>query len=183
MDSYIVIKIRNIFLRLSGFSFKEACSLGFKCSKHLWKYCLSNEPLEKRGRKLLNDDLIESIQQHLDTNSASASNRTVVSKDKNLNGLKVDLPVKYRNATLLELYNSFEDKNELSFSCFCSYISKEFKKPRRFTDLCEYCEKSRSIKKQLVVTACNLNYINTTNQEFKSDDLRKFILNKKNETK
>lgn len=50
--------------------------------------------------------------------------------------------------SISETYQKFESKNELCFKTFYSYVGKEFKKPHRLTDLCDYCEQGIKIKKK-----------------------------------
>jgi len=45
----------------------------------------------------------------------------------------------------IEAYSRFESSSELSFSSFYKYLGDEFKKPHRFSDLCEYCEMNKVI--------------------------------------
>jgi len=51
----------------------------------------------------------------------------------------------YCECFLIETYSRFESSSELSFSSFYKYLGDEFKKPHRFSDLCEYCEMNKVI--------------------------------------
>jgi hypothetical protein len=55
------------------------------------------------------------------------------------------------------LYKSFEKKDQLSYSCFYKYLkkNKQFKKPIRFSDLCEYCEWARNARKRIKIYLTN----------------------------
>ncbi len=49
----------------------------------------------------------------------------------------------YCSISIMEAYSKFESKTELSFSTFYKYLGDQFKKPHRFSDLCEYCEDNK----------------------------------------
>jgi hypothetical protein len=51
----------------------------------------------------------------------------------------------YCECSLVEAYSRFEYCSELSFSSFYKYLGDQFKKPHRYSDLCEYCEKNKVI--------------------------------------
>ena len=80
-------------IRSSGIKRSESIGMGFKCSKYLWANCLSSKFPEKRGRKRVNQDLVTSIQQHLESLSEIVSNRSIKSSFKDSNNLKFDVPV------------------------------------------------------------------------------------------
>ena len=146
--------------------------MGFNASKYLWKRCLDSAPNEKRGRKALDRDLIEEINRHIDMNSSISSYRTVKSKEKNTLAQKENIPVKFRSETLMDLYSKFEMKEEISFSCFYSYIGKEVKRSQKLTDLCGYCENGNLLAKILLENASQTGYFNE-NQN-KEIDTQKF---------
>ena len=56
---------------------------------------------------------------------------------------KIDKNAYYCNISLLEAYSKFGSNNQLSFSTFYKYLGPQFKKPHRFSDLCEYCENNK----------------------------------------
>lgn len=66
--------------------------------------------------------------------SSVAANRFLKKLDKN---------AFYCNISLVEAYSKFQASNLLSFSTFYKYVGEEFKKPHRFSDLCEYCEDNK----------------------------------------
>lgn len=49
----------------------------------------------------------------------------------------------YSTVSLLEAFDSFKFKEKICFTTFYNYIEDYFKKPFRFTDLCDYCEKKK----------------------------------------
>ena len=83
----------------------------------------------KGGRKPISGDLKTLINSHMETLSTIASNRFLIKLNKN---------ALYCSVSLLEAYSKFNQN--ISFSTFYKYVGNEFKKPYRFTDLCEYCE-------------------------------------------
>lgn len=56
---------------------------------------------------------------------------------------KIDKNAFYCNVSLVEAYIKFDLNSDLSFSTFNKYIGNQFKKPHRFSDLCEYCENNK----------------------------------------
>lgn len=76
------------------------------------------------------------IEQHLKSLSNVASNRFLKKLQSN---------AYYCSVSKKEAYNSFKFKNKIRFSTFHKHISDKFKKPFRFTDLCEYCEHNKVI--------------------------------------
>ena len=162
-------------LRKAGISRQEAKNLGFKFSKHLWKSCTSTNFRNPGGRPAITDTLKNEIAKHLSTQSVSeiAANRLIkqrISGPRNLNEefrnndpktwskqlekIEMDLiPVYNRKISIQESYNTFTDSyfdEAIKFSTFKKYMPKEFKKPFRKTDLCEYCEYGRCLKKNII---------------------------------
>ena len=74
------------------------------------------------------------INDHMESICSIAANRYLKKIDKN---------AYYCNISLLEAYSKFESNNEISFSSFYKYLGSQFKKPHRFSDLCEYCENNK----------------------------------------
>lgn len=62
----------------------------------------------------------------------------------------------------MELYKTCPLKNQISLSSFTKYLrlSREFKNPKRKTDLCDYCEHSKKLK--VIITKI---YHSVTNYE------------------
>lgn len=102
-------------IRSSGIKRSESIGMGFKCSKYLWANCLSSKIPEKRGRKRVNQDLVTSIQQHLESLSEIVSNRSIKSSFKDSNNLKFDVPVYYRTKSLKEIFSSFFEISKMKF--------------------------------------------------------------------
>jgi len=123
-------------LRESGIKYKDALKLGFKITKYMWKKCLDNTERAVGGRKKTKKWLVDSINKHLKNLSSIASNRYL--KKSNSNAY-------YSSVSFLEAYNRFPLRNIISFSTFYANISPIYKKPYRFTDLCEYCESNKVI--------------------------------------
>ncbi len=67
--------------------------------------------------------------------SSIAANRYLIKLQKN---------AFYCECSLVEAYSRFQSSSgkelDISFSTFYKYVGNEFKKPQRFSDLCEYCE-------------------------------------------
>ena len=76
----------------------------------------------------------DELNTYMESISSIAANRFLKKIDKN---------AFYCNISLLEAYSKFESKKELSFSTFYKYLGSQFKKPHRFSDLCEYCENNK----------------------------------------
>jgi hypothetical protein len=96
--------------------------------------------------------------------SYPASNRTVKFIRT---GVRESRPVRYLTDNQAEMFKSFRYKEELSQSTFNKYTKKEgiFKKPFRFTDLCDYCEWAKGELKR---------YSQSQDIEFKSQISRFF---------
>ena len=68
---------------------------------------------------------------------------------ENLDPIEKELvPVYNRNISINTAYKNFVTSNfqfdkTISLSTFINYIPKQFEKPYRFTDMCEYCEYGR----------------------------------------
>ena len=76
----------------------------------------------------------KSIEEHMISISDIAANRYLKKLDKN---------AYYCQISLLEAYSKLEINTQLSFASFYKYVGDEFKKPHRFSDLCEYCEHNK----------------------------------------
>jgi hypothetical protein len=66
--------------------------------------------------------------------SSIAANRYLKKLDKN---------AYYCSISTVEAFLKFENSANISFSTFYKYVSDEFKKPHRFSDLCEFCEENK----------------------------------------
>lgn len=123
----------------------------------------------------------DSIRSFLNENSNIGANRLVINRDKNDKRYKQKIPVRYLEKNQTELYNEFPHADKISKDTFIKYMkmSNEFKKPFRWTDLCDYCEKGKKIKSDLVRALTDLKYEWQTN--FDLEHIRKFLIDKRNE--
>jgi hypothetical protein len=143
-------------IRESGLSYKKSRKLGFQATTHMWKNCLNEAERKKGGRDPVNDEIVKEIESHLESLSSIAANRFL--KKLNTNAF-------YCQVSLVEAYDQFHLKNDLSFSTFYTHVPTKFKKPHRFSDLCDYCEYNRELKNDIVRVANVLNYQNLTDLE------------------
>ena len=129
-------------LRLAGLNYKQTNSLGFKTGKYLWKSCL-DPTTRKHGARvsIKNQQVYQKKQEHMLTLSSIAANRF----------LKKDLINAYhRETTLTEAYNLFVKNGEnISFTAFVKNVHQKFKKFRKATDLCQYCEYGKHLANEL----------------------------------
>lgn len=100
----------------------------------------------------MNQEIRNSIKEHLNENSQISSNRLFKNKDRLDVNFGLKQPTRYLDDNQKELYKSFKYANQLSRQTFVNYLKKsgQFKKPFRLTDMCEYCEKLREIKKNII---------------------------------
>ena len=89
-----------------------------------------------------------------------ASNRPYVNKDPNDPEYKTIQNARYLEDQYSELYKAFEFSSEISRSTFYKYanISGEFKKAYRWTDLCDYCERGKSLKREIQENLRDFNF-------------------------
>ena len=118
-------------IKEAGFSLSEARYFNFRVGKKLWKSCLIRNQRNKGGIPKLNQLLVNKIRCHLNKNSSIAANRYLKLQNEN---------ARYRHTTIIQAYNTFAEKDKLSFSSFYKYLENIFKKPHRISDLCDYCE-------------------------------------------
>ena len=92
------------------------------------------------------------------------SNRTV----KTINSIRDSdyTNVRYSKSSFNESYLNFPQRDELSISTFLKYIPKIYKKPYRWTDLCDYCEYGLSLKKRIKDLAWTYGYAIETFENF-----------------
>ncbi len=76
--------------------------------------------------------------------SSIAANRYLIKLQKN---------ACYCECSLVEAYSRFTTNSteNISFSSFYKCVGDEFKKPHRFSDLCEYCEKNKVTFLNLII--------------------------------
>jgi hypothetical protein len=103
------------------------------------------------GRPSISESLKHEISSYLKSNSRQASNRVV-----NINGQLV--PIRYLNDTQKEIWKKSPLYNLISEQTFYNYknINNQFKKPHRFTDLCDYCLWAKTVKNQIISTISSL---------------------------
>lgn len=189
-------------LRDSGLHLQEVKELGFKCSWDLWKSCKNSNARQLGGARKIPDKIIKEINKHMEGLSEIAANRStkiieyekrnpvVLYKKKKKSERYVS--AMYRQTTLQDSFKKFiefsqtiEDelkirRKNLKFSTFYKYVDKRFKKPFKLTDLCQYCEWGKEIKKEAL--SFNQRFFNNQfNREYKSDLLVNFYKIKKDE--
>jgi hypothetical protein len=176
---YVKRKIIRM-LRLGGLIRSEAKQLGFKCSKYLWKKCLTMSKPKKRGRKNIPNDLQLAIQDHMETLSKINVNRLIKTSIVNEENIKqkIDVPVKLRSETLQECYKSFPFNESLGFITFYKYIDKKFKKYSKFSDLCRICEFEKILKNRIINKANQLKFVSKSqNACFDIEEFKIFFQN------
>ena len=126
------LKFKYLFpIKSSGLNINDARKLGFKVSKNMWKNCSNVLKRNNGGRPKTLASVKKALNQHIESNSAVASNRYLK---------KLGTCVFYRNISIKASYENFKGKEMISYSGFYKHMQKKYKKPHRFTDLCEYCE-------------------------------------------
>ena len=96
---------------------------------------------------------MEAIRNYLLENSNPASNRLIVNRNKyDLYNYKKEISARYLEKNSTELYRNFPFRNQLSKTTFFKYISisGEYKRPIRMTDLCDYCETGKRLKRSII---------------------------------
>jgi hypothetical protein len=117
----------------------------------------------KGGRKPLPNSNILAINRHMESMSSIAANRYL--KKNKINAF-------YCSTSLVEAYSKFD--LELSFSTFYKYVDDYFKKPHRLSDLCEYCEHYKTLKKGMLSFLGTKNFTGNTDH---LDEIKIFIDN------
>lgn len=109
-----------------------------------------------------------------------ASNRLVVIEHKPRPEDSIRTPVRYLEDNKIELYKKFPLKDQVKKATFHRYLikSKIFKKPHRLTDLCEYCEKLRSIKPDVESGLEKFGY-NRPETGINIEDAKKILIDKR----
>jgi hypothetical protein len=168
--------------RQAGLSLAQVNSLEFQCSNKLWKTCLDSTDILQGGRNPLSEDLVEEINKHFESLSELGSYKTTVERTYSIRNSRQlykkrtisvrYVPVKYRKTTFQYAYSSYklqcnnndifeyQRRMKIPFSTFFIKIRKSFKKPHSKTDLCDYCEWSIKIVKEIK------NFLETHNLDF-----------------
>ncbi|CAF0844074.1 unnamed protein product [Brachionus calyciflorus] len=138
-------------LKNSKMKFSYLRRIGFPLSRHIWKTCFNKNKRNKGGGNKIKSDLEYSINSFLKEKSNIASNRLCLNKNPSDPNFKQLQNARYLEDNIIELYKSFPFSNEISISTFYKYVnlSGEFKKPFRWTDLCDYCERGKILKDNL----------------------------------
>ncbi|RNA02663.1 ubiquitin carboxyl-terminal hydrolase 7 [Brachionus plicatilis] len=135
-------------LRISGLKKKEAESLNFFSTSYMWQKCLNKNIRNIGGRKRLSSFFVDQIENHMKSISTIAANRFLKKKQTN---------AYYTSTSMLKAYQNFQYK-DISYSSFYKYVDEKFKKPHRISDLCDYCENNKDLKKQLFKYALENGY-------------------------
>ena len=79
---------------------------------------------------------------------------------------------------MLEAYDKFEFKNELSFISFYRYVKlrKIFKKPHRRTDMCGICLYGKQLKKQVLQVCLDFNFKDIDYTDFNAETEKQTLL-------
>ena len=94
------------------------------------------------------------------------------------NGTKKELiNCRYLNVSFSDAYISFisiPGNNQISKSCFRSYMGREFKKPHNNSDLCDHCLYGKFIKTQIIkkINENLCDYTNVSSDKFDFEDLK-----------
>ncbi|CAF0925295.1 unnamed protein product, partial [Brachionus calyciflorus] len=165
IDFYKSIKLkeRHKFIRPiknSGVCYSELRDMGFPVSRHLWESCEKSNERNKGGGKSISEDLKDSLNVYLQERSSIASNRLFINRDPSHPEFRTNQSARYLEDQYSELFKSFQFSSQLSFSSFYKYasLSGQFKKPFRLTDICDYCEWSKILKKEIEKKTKELNY-------------------------
>ena len=203
INNIIKPKMKHFYiypLRNAGLKDSEARKIGFKFSKDLWTSCLFRKYRLPGGRYGISDSLKSQISKHLESQEVSeiAANRVIKKRivgprnlgeperyepkhtwQENLDPIETELkPVFNRIIPINEAYKKFMSTYDyaepLSVTTFRKYIPKEFKKPYRYTDMCEYCEYGRCLKINI------LDYTRNYHTEFFERENKEDFINFKN---
>jgi hypothetical protein len=66
------------------------------------------------------------------------------------NSNKPPIPCRYLNITKIAAYKNFRYRNKISYKTFHYLIEKKIKKPHKDSDLCEYCQTGKTLKKKII---------------------------------
>jgi hypothetical protein len=86
--------------------------------------------------------MIQAIIQHCEENTEVSANRQIKINNQAVN-------VRNRQDRLYDLYKSFSESQEISFSSFIKYLPPYVKKLNRKTDMCGYCLRWRAMNSAL----------------------------------
>lgn len=83
----------------------------------------------------------------------------------------MDINVFYRTVSVKEAYRSFKHNKEISFTTFYKNIGKKFKPPHRDTDVCDWCEYGKEIKKEITAYFNQMPNESNLENEFNSTEM------------
>lgn len=128
----------------------------------------------------------DSIKAYLQTRSNEASNRRVINPafDPDNDNDKC-VSVRYLDDNMMALYNEWvttknlDEETKPSLSTFKKYLTKEgiYKKPYRWTDLCDYCESLRKLKTKLPNELAEFGYEWPSDLSYAEDNIREHFRN------
>ena len=107
-------------------------------------------PPQPPSKKKLSEEMVTKIREYCEEESWPCPNRTV----RNGQG------VRYWRKPIQVIHAGFLKRNaeeKISLTTFRKYIPRNFKKPRRWTDLCKICETGRKKVSQIekLLRSCN----------------------------
>ena len=138
-------------MRLAGFGFDKTNFLGFKTGKFLWKTCLDPSERSHGGRLALKkQEIYQQINDHMNQFSSIAANRFLIKDQVN---------AFHRETSFSEAYNLFiKSGKKVSYTAFIKNTHRKYKKFRKATDLCQYCEHGKFLAKEIKAKLSDLGY-------------------------
>jgi hypothetical protein len=164
-------------LRKAKLTLSQSKELGFKCGTFLWQSCLDESDRHLGGQPALDAAEISNINHFMEDLSTPAANRTAIVKvyesrppsvpfkKKVLNKTATTVqPALYCSTSTTEAYLRYrkikeqeadDDSDEIvpskiiSQKTFERYIEERFKKPKKSTDVCNFCEFGKILLKDV----------------------------------
>jgi hypothetical protein len=163
-------KYKILSLVSNDYTRKELLDIGFKFSPRQFTRSRKTDIIFLNKKKLYNKEIDPTYLSLLYENSQEAANRIVYIKkiieDNSMNldktslkrkscdsediqpilsnkKIKIYTPVRYLNNSISNLYKKYKQDNptkKMGRSSFYNNIPKEYKKAKKFTDLCPICE-------------------------------------------
>lgn len=92
-------------------------------------------------------------------------------------------PAFYLNDNKIEIYKTFEYADKVSKATFFNYLKRSgrFKKPHRLTDLCNYCENLRDLKRNLPHELEKFNCYTGENNALAVNECKKRVIKRQRE--
>jgi hypothetical protein len=206
-------KYKILSLVSNNYTRRELIEMGFKCSSgQFTKSRKPDIIIIPNEKEKYNEEINNTYLPFLKENSREAANRTIYiqreMKDNNmdlctkslkrkfddnediqpiLSNKKICIPVRYLNNSKINLFKLYKKQNptvKMSRSNFYKNIPKEYKKAKKFTDLCPICENLkknekclRSLKKTLSNKTFQPVDIKTLKEEIKFGRCHKIFVN------